>query len=204
MCRSDPVRVAAVLTSLMIPFLPGAAVAQGEPPSPMYVNCQYGFAIIFPGASKQPMTRDIRYTIPFYADNLPARQFYLEQGGNTYTVTIVDFSSGPRSDERIVEQAAAELRKKGEVRFQAYADYDPAMPGRQLNIFQPNNRQIRASIYMAYNKLTITEAEATVGDTDALVFEQSITLVDREGNDLDRVNAQDENGKAPRERFSCT
>jgi hypothetical protein len=203
MSKFQPMRVAALLSCAAVPFVSGPAIAQAEPPSPMYVNCQYGFAIIYPGGNKQPMTRDIRYTIPFYANNLPARQFYVERGGNRYTVTVVDFSSGPRSDEQIVEGAAVELRKKGEVRFQAFATYEAGMPGRQLNIFAPNNRQIRASIYMAYHKLTITEAEAVVGDSDAIQFEQSITLVDANGVDIDRVGGGDENGANPDQPFAC-
>jgi len=183
----------------------GAAVVEVAPDQPIYyANCQNGFAVIYPGSSKQPQTRDIRYTIPFYANNLPAREFYIEQGGNRYSVTVVDFSTGPRSDELIVEQAAAELRKLGEVRFQAFADYDPGMPGRQLNIFQPNNRQLRASLYMAYHKLVITQAAATVGDFAALQFEQSIVLVDSTGTDIDRVNGQDGTGAEPDRKFPCS
>ena len=204
MSKFDPVRVAALLLCAVSPLLMGAAVAQVEPDQPIYyANCQSGIAVIFPGASKQPLTRDIRYTIPFYANNLPAREFYLERGGNRYSVTVVDFSSGPRSDEQIVEQAAAELRKTGEVRFQAYADYDPGMPGRQLNIFQPNNRQLRASLYMAYHRLVITQADAVVGDNDAIQFEQSIVLVDSTGTDIDRVNGMDGTGAEPLRTFPC-
>jgi hypothetical protein len=118
-------------------------------------------------------------------------------------VTVVDFADGPRSDEQIVEQAAAELRKQGEVRFQAFADYDPGMPGRQLNIFKPNNRQLRASIYMAYHKLVITQADAVVGDNDGIIFEQSIVLVDNTGTDIDRVNGQDGTGAEPLRTFPC-
>ena len=196
---------AAILSCAAIVGLMGPATAQEvAPDQPIYyANCQYGIAVIFPGQSKQPQTRDIRYTIPFYANNLPAREFYFERGGNRYSVTVVDFSSGPRSDEQIVEQAAAELRKTGEVRFQAYADYDPGMPGRQLNIFKPNNRQLRASLYMAYHKLVITQADAVVGDDDAIIFEQSIVLVDNDGTDIDRVNGQDGTGAEPLRKFPC-
>ena len=131
MSKFDPVRVASLVSCAML--LMGAAPAQDvAPDQPIYyANCQYGIAVIFPGASKQPQTRDTRYTIPFYANDLPAREFYLERGGNRYSVTVVDFSSGPRADEAIVEQAAVELRKAGEVRYQAFADYDPGMPGRR-------------------------------------------------------------------------
>src|SRR5262245_20344434 len=196
--------IAALLSCAALALSTSAIAQDVAPDQPIYyANCQYGIAIIFPGASKTPQTRDTRYTIPFYANNLPAREFYMERGGNRYSVTVVDFSSGPRADEQIVEQAAAELRKKGDVRYQAFADYDPGMPGRQLNIFEPNNRQLRASLYMAYHKLVITQAEAPVGDNDSIQFEQSIVLVDKDGIDIDRVNAMDGTGSEPLRTFPC-
>ena len=200
--RSIP--VAALLACAAIPFVSGTVSAQLETDTPMYVDCKYGFAIIYPGNSKQPMARDIRYSIPYYGDNLSAREFFLEQNGNRYSVTVVDFTNGPRADEELVETAAAELRKKGEVRFQAYADYDPGMPGRQLNIFEPNGRQLRASLYMAYHRLVITQAEASSSDVDAIRFEQSIVLVDKDGYDIDRVNAMDGTGSEPLRQWACT
>jgi hypothetical protein len=163
--------------------------------TPLYANCQYGFAMIFPA---QPMVRDVRYTTA-YGTNVPAKQFYVEQGGNRYTETIADFSNGPKADDQIVTQALAELSKKGEVRYRGFGDYDPGLPGGQLNIFEANGRQLRASVYMAYHKLYITEAEAVPGDINAVLFEQSITLIDHVGANIDRVNANNEIG-AP---FDC-
>jgi len=163
--------------------------------TPLYANCQYGFAMIFP---KEPMARDIRYKTAAGTD-VPAKQFYVEQGGNLYSETVADFSAGPKADDGIVIQALAELGKKGEVRYRGFGDYDPGMPGGQVNIFEPNGRQLRASVYMAYHRLFITEAEAVPGDIDAVQFEQSITLIDRVGANIDRVNAMDDIG-AP---FDC-
>lgn len=161
-----------------------------ENATPLSANCQYGFAVIWPG---QPMVRDIRYTTPS-GTNVPAKQFYVEQGGNKYWETVADFSNGPRADEEIVKQALTELSKKGEVRYRGFGDYDPGMPGGQLNIFQPNGRQIRASVYMANHRLFITETEAVAGDQNALLFEQSITLINHVGTSIDRVNAQNDPG----------
>jgi hypothetical protein len=174
---------------MVSPFSAAAQTLGNDPAlSPMYANCQYGIAVIFPGSSKEPMIRDISYALPGYGTR-PAREFFLEQAGNRYAVTVVDFSNGPRYDEQIVEAAAAELRKRGEVRFQAFADYEAGVPGRQLNIFTPDNRQIRAVVYMAYHRLVITAADAVIGDPDAIQFEQSIVLIDSMGIDIDRIDA---------------
>jgi hypothetical protein len=163
--------------------------------SPLYANCQYGFALIFPG---KPMVRDVRYTTAAGTD-VPAKQFYIEEDGKHYIETVADFSKGPKADDEIVSQALAELSKKGEVRYRGFGDYDPGMPGGQLNIFKTDGKQLRASVYMAYHKLYITEAEAVPGDINAVLFEQSITLIDHVGANIDRVNAVNDTG----EPFDC-
>jgi len=152
---------------------------------PIYANCQAGFVVLFPS---EPMVRDIRYT-PANGTSLPAREYYVQQGGNRYSVTVVDYATGPRADRKIVDQALAELSKKGEVRTRANVEIGIGKPGGQLNIVQPNGRQFRASAYMAQHRLYITQADATMGDSQALQFEQSIAMVNRAGTDLDRVSA---------------
>ena len=60
------------------------------------------------------------------------------------------------------------------------------MPGRQLNICETDGRQLRASVYMYDRRLYITEASAETGDVAAIQFEQSIMLLDEDGEDVDR------------------
>jgi hypothetical protein len=193
MSKLVSLRLAALVACAVSPFGSGTAPAQET--SSFYVNCEYRFAAIF---MNPPMTRDTSYATHTGA-TVPARQFYNERGADKFTVTIVKFPSGPAVDETILDHAADNLRKRGEVRFEAADIYDPGMPGRQLNIFEPNGRQLRASVYMAEHHLTITEATAAVGDFDALQFEQSITLIDGEGYDRDQNVRRGEELK----RFEC-
>jgi hypothetical protein len=176
--------IAALLIGAAVP-LSGVAVAQE---AGMFTSCEYRFAVIFPGAV-QPMTRDVTFTTQNGA-MVPARQFYHERGADRFTVTVAVFpANAPAVDDAVVEHAAEQIRQKGgQVRFQFAAPYDPGMPGRQLNMSQQNGRQLRASVYMADRRLTITEAVAAEGDFNALQFEQSITLIDAKGDDLDRPN----------------
>jgi len=171
-------RVLALLSSAVVLLLPAAAAAQT---SPLYRNTEHRFAVIFPG---QPMARDIAYATRGGA-SVPARQFYVEQGTDRYLVTVVHFPTGPAVDDQIVEHAAEQLRQRGEVRLQFDMGYDPGVPGRQLNILERSDRQLRASIYMWDRRLYIAEASAAPGNSSALQFEQSITLLDATGNDLD-------------------
>jgi len=177
--------------------IPSTAVAQEEVQgAPFFTNCLYGFSIMFP---ERPQQRDLVYA----ANNgktQPAHQFYVEKGPNRYAVTVVDFYDGPKADDQIVEHAAANLRLRGELFHQDFATYDPGMPGRQLNIFVTKEHQIRASVYMAEHRLYIIEADATLGDIPAVQFEQSITLVDDNGFDLDRIAP---NGEPSPRQFRC-
>ena len=167
-----------VLAFSTLAVLPAAALVQE---SPLYINREHRFAAIFPG---EPMMREITYTTRA-GTSVPARQFFIENGGGHYAVTVVQFADGRSEDRRAVEHAAETLRRRGEVLFQAYANYDPGMPGRQLNIRETNGRQLRASVYMYDRRLFITEASAAPGDVPAIQFEQSIMLLDEEGNDVD-------------------
>jgi hypothetical protein len=190
-------RISAVLVASAAASLSGMALAaqQGsgtvQTVPNMYIYCQYRVAAIFPG---EPMIRDFTYTNGSWM--VPARQFYVERGMDRYSVTIADFSKGgPAIDDTIVENAAIAIRQRGEVRVQFPEDYTPGIPGRQLNIAQPDGRLTLASIYMADHRLYIAESSAPPSDFAALQLEQSMLLIDANGRDL--------NGVANVNRYAC-
>ena len=173
---------ALLVSCAVMSFLPGAAQLDEPTYDDMvYVSCPYRVAAIFPS---QPMMRDLTYTVA--GKSAPARQFYTQQGADVFSVIVADFSNGPDVDEKLVEGAAVPLRRRGEIRFQFAAEYDPGIPGRQLDILQPNGKQLRASVYMADHHLYVTEAVSAPGDFAALQFEQSVSLIDAQGTDLDK------------------
>ena len=193
MSRFRPIR-AVLLSCAVASVVPIALAAeQGElaiAPD-VFASCQYRFMAIFPSA---PQARDITYTNG--GRTVPARQFYVEQGENRYSVTIADFTNGgPAIDEEIIENAATAIRSQGEVKFQFPEDYTPGIPGRQLNVFDANGRQHRASIYMNDHRLIITESYAEPSDFTTIQFEQSVGMLDANGRDLNNV--------ANRSRYAC-
>ena len=147
----------------------------------LYRNTEYRFAAIFPGA---PQMRDASYLTKDGA-SVPAIQFYVEQGTNHYLVTVVNLPGGPAIDWFAVEHAANQMRARGEVRFEYEEAYDPGIPGRQLNIAQNDGRQLRVSTYMWDHNLYIAEAVAQPGDMAALKLEQSLLLLNADGEALD-------------------
>ena len=170
----------AIRLSAAAALLSASALAQTEP-SPLYRNTEYHFAVIFPSA---PMARDVTYATKDGASH-PGRQFYVEQGGSRYTVTLVTLPAAQAIDRPTIEYAADQILKKGTARFNLSYCYDPGVPGRQLNISESNGHQLRASVYMWDHQLYITEVSAPDGVLSALQFEQSITILDDKDNDLD-------------------
>jgi hypothetical protein len=192
---SKVIRIAVMLTVSALMFVPPSkgAAAENEPSWPSYINCRAGFAVIFPRA---PQTRSFTYRTRTGA-NLSGQQYYLEQGADRMMVSVVQFNGGPIIDEQEMDFAVATLSMRGEVRFSEKGIYDPGFPGRQLNVFMPNNRQLRASVYMMERRLFVIEAVAPVSDFEALQFEQSISLIDPTGVDYDQ------NPGDPLRQFPC-
>jgi hypothetical protein len=178
-------RLTARVAFASVVLVSAAASAQTVQPGPsiMYKNLDYRFGVIFPGQA-QPMARDVSYTTKDGA-MVPARQFFLERNGARYSVTLVKLPNAQPVDKTHVDFTAEQLLKKGTAQFNYSYCYDPGIPGRQLNMREPNGNQLRASVYMWDRQLYITEASAPAGESDALQFEQSVTILDPMGNDLD-------------------
>jgi hypothetical protein len=177
----------ALFSAVLAPLLQGAAPQQplGEiVGDEVYTNCEYHVAAQFPG---EPKFRDITYRDG--ARTAPARQFYFDRPIGPLSVTVVHFSDGPELDRQAIVNAAESLRRRGEARFDFPVFYDDAVaaqiPGRQLQIALKNGHFLNGSVYMADHRLYITEAIAEPNDFPALLFSQSVSLIDENGTDLD-------------------
>jgi len=176
----------ALVSFALTPLLQGAA------PQPLgeivgdviYVNCEYRMAAQFP---QDPKIRGITYCDG--VRTAPARQFYYDRPAGQLSVTVARITGGPEVDEQVIENAADTLRKRGQVRFNAFVYYDDTvsaqLPGRQLQVALPDRHILNGSVYMADHRLYITEALASANDLEALMFSQSVSLIDRNGPDLD-------------------
>jgi hypothetical protein len=159
-----------------------------------YASCQDRFAVIFPS---NPSMRDVPYAMRS-GRSVAARQHYLERGADRFSVTVVVLANAPAVDEEIINHAADILRKKGEVRADYPVGYIAGVRGRQLLIAEPNGRQLRGSVYMHDHRIYVTEASTAVGDFPGLQFDQSITIIDAEGIDIDRGQTN-----TPQRVFTC-
>jgi len=197
----------ALATLAFAPFLQGAAQDQADIiGDDMYVNCQYRVAAHFPS---EPKFRDITYRDG--ALSAPARQFYVEQGKDMLSVTVVNFTNGPDKDSKLVDNAVAAFGKRGELRFNYQVWYDePNIGGRQFQVVLADGRALRGSAYMADHRLYITEAVADLNNFSAFLFEQSVSLIDANGVDLDgnpvglATSAVGTSAGLPNRRYDCS
>jgi len=174
--------VVAIAVLALAPFVHSAAAQQGEIiGDDMYVNCEYRVAAHFPS---EPKFRDITYR----DGNLsaPARQFYVEQDKDLLSVTVVHFANGPDKDSKLVDNAVTAMGRRGQMRFNYPVWYDePNIGGRQFQVVLADGRAMRGSAYMADHRLYITEAIADLNNFPAFLFEQSVSLINANGVDLD-------------------
>ena len=170
----------ALLSCSLVPLFQGAGTPQGEIiGDDVYVNCEYHVAAHFP---EEPMFRDIEYLDGERA--VPARQFYVEGDTRLLSVTVAHFADGPERDWDIVERAAAELTSRGEPLYDVRVWYDePHLDGRQIRVMLPDGRLLRGSVYMVDYRLYVTEAISDPNDFEAMIFSESISLIDENGTD---------------------
>src|SRR5262245_15601651 len=172
----------------------------------MYVNCQYRVAAHFPS---EPKFRDVTYRDGDLT--APARQFYVEQDKDLLSVMVVNFENGPDKDAKLIDNAAAAMGRRGEMRFNYQVWYDePNIGGRQFQVVLADGRIMRGSAYMADHRLYITEAIADLNNFPAFLFEQSVSLIDANGVDLDgnpvglATSAVGTGAGLPSRRYECT
>jgi hypothetical protein len=177
-------RVATVLSCIFALALSGTAVAadndRGPPSPPFYKSVESRFAVIFPG---QPVVKNTTYTNGNGAP-VPAKQYVLEQGPNKHIVTVADYTKGPAADPAIVERAVQQLRDRGKLLYESAEAYEEGIPSRQVSVSERNGNSLRASVYMWDHRLFIVEASGTPGTSSLLRFQQSVTLLNPDGGEL--------------------
>jgi hypothetical protein len=157
------------------------------------------FAIDVPGdgLQMQETTYESEYGATF-----PARVYLYEDEGGRYSVTVVDFTDAQRiHSERAnktsaddgslywavdvlgsIAYAAWNIRKKGgEVTYDAW-HYIQRVEGHQLQITNEDQSRTYAGIYLHETRLYILEATVPPGSPPPVIFQQSLTLFDDEGN----------------------
>ena len=163
-----------------------------------YVSIADRFTMYVPG---EPDVRDISYASE-YGVVFPARLYSYEDGPNRYSVTVVDYTDSEEiHSERAnktsaddgslywavdvlgsIAYAAWNIRKRGgEVTHDAW-HYIQRVEGHQLQVTNADRSRTYAGIYLHETRLYILEATVPPGSPPPIIFQQSLGLLDDEGN----------------------
>ena len=163
-----------------------------------YVSIADRFTMYVPG---EPDVRNISYASE-YGVVFPARMYSYEDGPSRYSVTVVDYadSEGIHSERSnktsaddgslywavdvlgSIAYAAWNIRKRGgEVTHDAW-HYIQRVEGHQLQVTNADRSRTYAGIYLHETRLYILEATVPPGSPPPIIFQQSLSLLDDEGN----------------------
>ena len=154
--------------------------------------------------------QDIDYTSE-YSAVFPARIYSYVDGANQYSITVVDYTDSQRIhlartnrteaesnlryweiDVRAsVAYAAWNYRQRGgEVTYDAY-HYINLIEGHQLQITNADQTRTFAAIYLHDSRLYIVDATVAAGSIPPGIFQQSLEIIDKDGNRIRYQNIVD-------------
>ncbi|HEY3158400.1 MAG TPA: hypothetical protein VGJ78_05515 [Vicinamibacterales bacterium] len=164
-----------------------------------YYSRSDAFLVNFP---KQPQVRDISYPSEFGL-TLPAHLHIYQEGGSSFSVTVIDYSNVvalhaervkgcTAYPDQCTNQGNNELRgaleyavwnflkRDGKVTYYAYANSD-RIEGRRVQLVNPDKSRTFGAIYMHLNRVYILEATVPANAPPPALFQQSMGFLDKDG-----------------------
>lgn len=159
-----------------------------------YRNPSEAFTVNFPA---EPKVENIIYTTESGA-KAPAKLFSADEGPGHYAITVVDLSGSQMDEANAMAHAAAQMRPKGQVKF----DYDSELDGihgHQLSMILPGGaqHQIQFFFYPQEHRLYIAEGTVPAAVRPPALFWTSLTMIHTDGSVVNLVRE----GKAERRQL---
>jgi hypothetical protein len=163
-----------------------------------YVSREDRFSVNFPG---EPEIEAIEYPSE-YGAVFPGRAYRYVDGDKRYSVTVIDYTGAERIHaertnktqadslpwywqvdvQASVDYAASQFRQRdAEVTYDAW-HYVDLISGHQLQLTNADQSRTFAGIYLHESRLYILEATVPRGGPPPGLFQQSLILLDGEGN----------------------
>ncbi len=135
----------------------------------------------------EPAVEEITYHSEFHAE-LPAKIYTASDAQVDYTITVVNYAASNLASPRNVYDlrgsiafAAWNIRQRGgEITYDAYAQID-RIDGHHLQITNPDQSRTFVAIHLHDNRLYILEAIASPGTPPPAQFQQSLSILDENG-----------------------
>jgi hypothetical protein len=189
------IRLKRLIPLVIILYLSQPVFAQGWM---AYVSSEDRFSVNLPGV---PEVRDITYPSE-YGAVFPGRVYSLENGPSRYSVTVIDYRDAERIHaertnkteadsmpiywqidvQASIAYAAWHFRQRdAEVTYDAW-HYVDLIEGHQLQLTNADQSRTFAAIYLHESLLYILEATVPPRAPPPGLFQQSLSLLDEEGN----------------------
>jgi hypothetical protein len=138
----------------------------------------------------EPTVQETIYHSEFHAE-LPAKIYTASDGQVDYAITVVDYAPSnvpsPRNVYDLrgsIAYAAWNVRRRGgDITYDAYAQID-RIDGHHLQITNPDQSRTFAAIHLHDSRLYILEAIAAPGTPPPAQFQQSLSILDANGEPI--------------------
>jgi hypothetical protein len=138
----------------------------------------------------EPTVQETIYHSEFHAE-LPAKIYTASDGQVDYAITVVDYAPSnvpsPRNVYDLrgsIAYAAWNVRRRGgDITYDAYAQID-RIDGHHLQITNPDQSRTFAAIHLHDSRLYILEAIAAPGTPPSAQFQQSLSILDANGEPI--------------------
>jgi hypothetical protein len=188
-------RLLRFISTVLIVFASGPAFAQDWI---SYVSREDRFSVNFPANPKvETITWPSEYGAVF-----PGRVHTYVDGGNRYSVTVIDYTDAEKLHAAIakpesfqdsiywqidiqasIQYAATKYRMRPGVKVTYDAwHYIDLVEGHQLQITNPDQSRTFVGIYLHENRLYILDATVPRGAAQPGLFQQSLSFLDETGN----------------------
>jgi hypothetical protein len=166
-------RVVGLIPAVMALFVSGAAYAQAWEE---YVNRGDFFAVNFPG---EPAVQTVTYKTA-KGTSLPAHVYSAQDRRGSYKLTVVDYTSALSEFSDAMDEAAADFRKRGAVKYAEVNQLDNHRSWR-ISVETGDKLQLGEILTAMNNRLYISESETPRNAPPPALFQVSLQILDKDG-----------------------
>lgn len=142
-----------------------------------YTSIDDRFNAVFP---TEPSVEEVEW-VSEDSTVVPGRRYSASAGDNSYSLTVYDYHGTSFSNMKgSMAHVATAFRHKGDVTLDAYAQLD-RIPGHQLQITEPDGRELYVALYLHDWLLYVTEARVPFASPRATMFQHSLSVIDENG-----------------------
>lgn len=142
-----------------------------------YTSIEDRFHAVFPA---EPNVEEVEW-VSEDSTVVPGRRYSAAAGDNSYALTVYDYRGTNFSNMRgSMAHVATAFRQKGNVTLDAYAQLD-RIPGHQLQITEPNGRELYVALHLHDWFLYVTEASVPFASPRGTMFQHSLSIIDEDG-----------------------